>query len=70
MPHLTITAAAARALEATPAFSPDPHAEHHPDGSVTFYLDAMTVLRLQRSQRPGESLSDVIQRACARAMRT
>jgi hypothetical protein len=69
MPYLRLTPSALAAMKAMPNFKQDETAEFHDDGSVTFFLTASTVMRLQRLQRRGETLSDVIERMFAYARR-
>lgn len=69
MPYLRITAAAHAKMKAYAGdrIDSDETAEYHDDGTVSFFMTAGTVARLQRQQRRGETLSDVIERFFAAA---
>jgi hypothetical protein len=71
MPYLRITATAHAAMKAYAGdrIDSDETAEYHDDGTVSFFMTAATVARLQRHLRRGETLSDVIERFFAAATR-
>jgi hypothetical protein len=67
MPYLRITPEARAAMKATPGIGSlegNKHVEEHPDGSMSFHLEASTLARMCRDRRAGESVSDLIVRVC------